>query len=126
MDRALAWKTAAPHPATPTAGASLNYRLGSTVPDYWFPFLPLAANGATVQMQLANMPLRAANRSTGRLLGYQPLKIFLEELPREGVRLQRRYRAARGPDGSTHVWIGRLRSTGSGEGRSGLRFDYLE
>jgi len=126
VDRALAWKTAAPHPATPTAGASLNYRLGSTVPDYWFPFLPLAANGATVQMQLANMPLRAANRSTGRLLGYQPLKIFLEELPREGVRLQRRYRAARGPDGSTHVWIGRLRSTGSGEGRSGLRFDYLE
>jgi hypothetical protein len=126
VDRALAWKTALPPTAPPVAGAPLAYRLGSTVPDYWIPFLPLAANGATVQMQLAEMPPPAANRAMGRLLGYQPLKIFLEELPREGVRLQRRYRAARGPDGSTHVWIGRLRSTGSGEGRSGLRFDYLE
>jgi hypothetical protein len=126
VDRALAWKTALPPTAPPVAGAPLAYRLGSTVPDHWVPFLPLAANGATVQMQLAEMPPPAANRPMGRLLGYQPLKIFLEELPREGVRLQRRYRAARGPDGSTHIWIGRLRSTGSGEGRSGLRFDYLE
>jgi hypothetical protein len=126
VDRALAWKTALPPTAPPVAGAPLAYRLGSTIPDYWVPFLPLAANGATVQMQLAEMPPPAANRPMGRLLGYQPLKIFLEELPREGVRLQRRYRAARGPDGSTHIWIGRLRSTGSGEGRSGLRFDYLE
>ena len=62
----------------------------------------------------------------GRLLDYPGLTIPLEELPREGIHLQRRYRAARGPDGSTHVWIGRLRSTGRGEGRSGLRFDYLE
>jgi hypothetical protein len=126
VDRALAWKTALPPTAPPVAGAPLAYRLGSTVPDYWVPFLPLAANGNTVQMQLAEMPPPAANRPRGRLLGYQPLKIFLEEFPREGVRLQRRYRAARGPDGSTHVWIGRLRSTGTGEGRSGLRFDYLE
>jgi hypothetical protein len=126
VDRALAWKTALPPTAPAVAGAPLAYRLGSTVPDYWVPFLPLAANGTTVQMQLAEMPPPAVNRPMGRLLGYQPLKIFLEELPREGVRLQRRYRAARGADGSTHVWIGRLRSTGSGEGRSGLRFDYLE
>jgi hypothetical protein len=62
----------------------------------------------------------------GRLLGYPGPTIFVEELPREGVHLQRRYRLARGLDGSTHVWLGRLRSTGSGEGRSGLRFDYLE
>jgi hypothetical protein len=126
VDRTLAWKMALPPTEPPVAGAPLAYRLGSTVPDYWVPFLPVAANGATVQMQLAEMPPPAANRPMGRLLGHQPLKIFLEELPREGVRLQRRYRAARGPDGSTHLWIGRLRFTGSGEGRSGLRFDYLE
>lgn len=71
------------------------------------------------------MPITTAE-PMGRLLGYSGLTIFLEEVPREGVHLERRYRAARGPDGSTHVWIGRRRSTGRGEGRSGLRFDYLE
>jgi hypothetical protein len=52
--------------------------------------------------------------------------MFLEEVPREGVHLERRYRWARGADGSGYLWIGRRRSTGRGEGRSGLRFDYLE
>jgi hypothetical protein len=42
------------------------------------------------------------------------------------VRLERRYRYARGLDGSPCVWVGRRRSTGRGEGRSGLRFDSLE
>jgi hypothetical protein len=62
----------------------------------------------------------------GRMLAYPQLTMFLEELPREGVHLERRYRHARGSDGSSFVWIGRRRSTGRGEGRSGLRFDYLE
>jgi hypothetical protein len=52
--------------------------------------------------------------------------MFLEEIPREGVHLARRYRWARGPDGSGYLWIGRRRTTGRGEGRSGLRFDYLD
>jgi hypothetical protein len=122
VDRGLAWKTAAPPPA---AGAPLSYRLGSTVPDYWIPFLPVAVNNVPVQVGLGQMPT-APRGVMGRLLGYQNLTIFLEELPREGVHLERRYRATRGPDGSTHVWIGRRRSTGRGEGRSGLRFDYAE
>ena len=60
----------------------------------------------------------------GRLLNFTRLTIPLEELPLKGVHLQCCYRAARGLDGSTHVWIGRQRSTGSREGRSGMRFDY--
>jgi hypothetical protein len=125
VDRALAWKTAAPVVPPPAAGAALSYRLGSTVPDYWIPFLPVKVNGGPLQMRRGKLPT-AATGPLGRLLAYPGLTIFLEELPREGVHLQRRYRSARGPDGSTSVWIGRLRSTGTGEGRSGLRFDYLE
>jgi hypothetical protein len=125
VDRALAWKTAAPPVAPPVAGASPAYRLGSSVPDYWIPFLPVAMPNGPTQMRRGRMPT-APGGPMGRLLGYAGLTIFLEELPREGVHLERRYRAARGPDGSTHVWIGRRRSVGSGEGRSGLRFDYLE
>jgi hypothetical protein len=68
----------------------------------------------------------AASGPIGQLLSYPALTIFLEELPQEGVLLKRLYRYARGLDGSTHVWIGRQRSVGKGEGRSGLRFDFLQ
>jgi hypothetical protein len=126
VDRALAWKTALPPTARPVAGAPLAYRLGSSVPDYWIPFLPVTVGDGPLQMRRGSMPPTAAGGPLGRLLGYPVQTIFLEELPREGVHLERRYRSTRGPDGSTHVWIGRRRSTGRGEGRSGLRFDYLE
>jgi hypothetical protein len=125
VDRALAWKIAAPPLAPPVAGTPPGYRLGSTVPDYWIPFLPVDGDKGLLRLRRGRMPT-AQGGPLGRLLGYAGLTIFLEELPREGVHLERRYRAARGPDGSTHVWIGRRRSTGRGEGRSGLRFDYLE
>ena len=125
VDRALEWKTAAPMVSPPASGAALSYRLGSTVPDYWIPFLPVAVDSGPLQLRRGTLRT-SPSRPMGRLLNYPGLTIFLKELPREGVHLQRRYRSARGPDGSTSVWIGRLRSTGTGQGRSGLRFDYLE
>jgi hypothetical protein len=125
VDRALAWKKAQPPVAPPAAGAPPAYRLGSTVPDYWIPFLPVPGGNGPLRMQQGRLPT-ASLGPLGRLLRYDQLTIFLDELPREGVHLERKYRTARGPDGSTHMWIGRRRSTGRGEGRSGLRFDYLE
>lgn len=125
VDRALAWKTAAP-PTPPPSGTGIpRYTLGSTVPDYWVPFLPVAVDDGPLQMRRGRLPT-AAGGPIGQLLGYPALTIFLEELPQEGVHLQRLYRYARGLDGSTHVWIGRRRSVGKGEGRSGLKFDFLE
>ena len=47
-------------------------------------------------------------------------------MPREGVRVVRRARRARGVDGSTHVWVARAKSAGTGEGWSGLRFDLAD
>ena len=125
MDRTLLWRTAAP-PATPPSGAAIQqYRLGSTVPDYWLPFLPVVVSpGGPVQLRRGKLPTSAGG-PMGRMLSYPDLTFFSEEVPREGVHLERRYRASRGLDGSTHLWIGRRRSTGTGEGRSGLRFDYL-
>jgi hypothetical protein len=125
LDRALAWRTGVPPIPPPAAGPPPRYRLGSTVPDYWVPFLPVAVNDGPLQMRRGTLPA-AASRPLGRLLGYPGLTMFLEELPREGVHLERRYRHARGLDGTPCVWLGRRRSTGRGEGRSGLRFDFLE
>jgi hypothetical protein len=124
-DRALAYRTSVPAVPPPSGDALLRYRLGSNVPDYWIPFLPVAPDSGPLRMRCGKLPTSSTG-PLGRLLGYPGLTMFLEELSREGVHLERRYRYARGPDGSTHVWIGRRRSTGRGEGRSGLRFDYLE
>ena len=38
----------------------------------------------------------------------------------------RHYQYARWIDGSTFLWLGRRKSTGRGEGSSGLRFDRVE
>jgi hypothetical protein len=124
-DRALVWRTTQPPVVPPSAGAVAAYRLGSTVPDYWIPFLPVAVDDGPLQLRRGRLPT-AQSGPRGLFLSYPSQTLFFEELPREGIRLQRRYRYARGLDGSTSVWIGRLRSTGTGEGRSGLRFDYLD
>ena len=125
LARALAWRTAQP-PTAPPSGANIPaYRLGSTVPDYWIPFLPVSVDTGPLQLRRGRLPTPSAGPK-GELLAYPSQTIFFEELPREGVHLERRYRFARGLDGSTYLWIGRLRSTGSGEGRSGLRFDFLD
>ena len=126
LDRTLAWRTSAPSPSPPSGDAVQKYHLGSTVPDYWLPFLPvvLTPNGPQL-LRRGKLPTSVTG-PLGRMLAYPRLTLFSEEVPREGVHLERRYRIARGPDGSTYLWIGRARSTGSGEGKSGLRFDYLE
>lgn len=125
IDRALAYRTNAPAIQPAAADAPPRYRLGSSVPDHWIPFLPVALDGGRLRLRRGKLPTSSSG-PLGRLLGYPRLAMFLEELPREGVHLQRVYRYARGSDGSTYVWLGRRRSTGRGEGRSGLRFDYLE
>ena len=125
LDRTQIWKTSAPPVIPPAQDAPPKYRLGSTVPDYWFPFLPIGADNAHLQLRRGTLPT-ASGGLMGRMLSYPGLTMFLDELPREGVHLERMFRFARGIDGSSLLWIGRRRYTGRGEGRSGLKFDYLE
>jgi hypothetical protein len=124
-DRALAWRTTQPAIVPPSANAVAAYRLGSTVPDYWIPFLPVSVDDGPLQLRRGRLPT-ATTGPEGVFLSYPNQTIFFEELPSEGIHLRRRYRYARGLDGSTWVWIGRVRSIGMGEGRSGLQFDYLD
>ncbi len=116
-------------PAPVPAPGTLRYRLATEVPDYWIPLLPVRV-GQGVRLQRAAVlkvdGSQAVIPSRGRILeSGQALAIFEEEIPREGIRVTRRYQFARWLDGSTHVWIGRDKRVGSGEGSSGLRFDSL-
>jgi hypothetical protein len=68
----------------------------------------------------------ALRRPLGRVLGTGPLAIHDEEVPRAGARVTRAYQYARWIDGSTHLWVGRRKEPGRGEGASALRFDAAE
>src|ERR1043166_373772 len=120
------------YPPLPPANQSstLSYQLATEVPDYWIPLLPVrSAEGLRLQR---GKVLKVDGKiesvgAKGRVLNAdQPLAIFEEEIPREGIRVTRSWQLARWHDGSTHLWIGRQKEIGRGEGSSGLRFDTAE
>jgi hypothetical protein len=105
------------------------YRLGTTVPDYWIPLLPVQ-QGTSIRLQRGVLPnvegVEGMLEPQGRVLepGHE-LLLHDEEVPREGARVTRSYQYARWIDGSTHLWIGRRKQPGRGDGSSGLQFDIV-
>ena len=117
-------------PVTPAEG-TVAYRLGTTVPDYWIPLLPVQ-QGTSIRLKRGVLPKFEGDDIVG-LLDPQgkvlepgrDLLLHDEEVPREGARVSRAYQYARWIDGSTHLWIGRRKQPGRGEGSSGLQFDVI-
>jgi|APLak6261663543_1056040.scaffolds.fasta_scaffold00221_5 hypothetical protein len=113
-----------------TTPETLRYRLTTEIPDYWIPLLPVRTEqglrlkrGAVLKTDGSPEIIHAL----GRILepGHE-LSLFEEEVPREGVRVRRSYQFTRWIDGSSHIWVGRRKDVGRGEGSSGLRFDSLD
>ena len=119
-----------PPPAPGAAAGALRYRLTTEVPDYWVPLLPVKTKEGLRLKRGAVLKTDGSREtvdSIGRILesGHE-LSLFEEEVPREGVRVTRSYQYTRWIDGSSHIWIGRRKSVGRGEGSSGLQFDSLD
>ena len=121
----------APAPAREHDADALLYRLSTDVPEYWVPLVPVqSAAGLRLRrgkLLKSDGSLEAVG-ARGKILvpdgkSSDGLAIFEEEIPREGIRVTRTYQLARWQDGSTHLWIGRRKIVGSGEGSSGLQFD---
>jgi len=117
-------------PQPTTTPETLRYRLMTEIPDYWVPLLPVRTEqglrlkrGAALKTDGSLEPVHAL----GRIL--EPdheLSLFEEEAPREGVRVTRSYQLTRWIDGSSHLWVGRRKGVGRGEGSGGLQFDSLD
>jgi hypothetical protein len=121
-------------PDAPIADASLAYRLQSFVPSNWIPFSPttLAGGAEIARERAALLSLEGAPTMPaplGRILEPTSVptgtsyRVREEQIPREGRRVIRHVRRARGADGATHVWVARATGVGQGEGWSGLRYD---
>jgi hypothetical protein len=129
--RTRAERAAAPN-GNSQVGAQTAYLLGTSVPDYWIPLLPVRI-GSAIRLKRGVLPrlesdgLGGTFKPQGLLLEPErELLLHDEEVPREGARVTRAYQYARWVDGSTHLWVGRRKQPGRGEGSSGLRFDTVE
>lgn len=133
----------------PMEGVNIRYKLMSTVPENWIPFVPVHLGGTSraVQLQRATMPRLTARlelenaspfydyrfvRPKSLLLNPTgaswslPIKyVYEEEVPRAGVHVSTNYQRARWYNGTTMLWLGRRKQTGHGEGSSGLLYDKL-
>jgi hypothetical protein len=69
--------------------------------------------------------LRLTPADAASLLSTDFLRLEDEEVPRDGIELKRAFNYARDASGRALLWIGRSKTTGRGEGASGLRFDLV-
>ena len=125
--------------------ASIFYRLATPVLERWIPFVPVAMPGSSAAALAMQLERRAMLRTLpdGTRVTVQPQGILLrsdlslavdrdalrleeEEVPREGIVVERTFQYARWLDGRSFVWLGRRKSVGKGEGASGLRFDRID
>jgi hypothetical protein len=122
---------ATPPPATPPRDVPLRYSVETKVPAHWIPLLvpddgapsTELEKGATLR-DLDGTP--SAVPALGKVLrpaGVTSYRIFDEEVPKGGARVERLVYGARSRDGRSHLWVARRKRPGTGETESGLRFD---
>ena len=119
--------------------ATMQYVLGTTVPENWVPFIATRKPGSQrlIRLQRASMPRltdaipdsRVEPRGNVLRVGLdgvevrQPYFVHEEEVPRAGAIVTRGFQRTRWFDGKVFTWIGRRKETGRGQGASGLEFD---
>ena len=120
--------------------ARIRYEIMNTIPENWIPFIPVhvPGNNREVQLQRAAMPRilegnperppkirpRTALLQEG-LNDKKPYFIHEEEVPRSGIRVTQSFQRTRWTNGRIFVWFGVRKTTGRGEGSSGLGFDRI-
>jgi hypothetical protein len=119
----------APQTTLPTPSALPRYRLATDVPVNWTPLLPQrVTDPPSLRLVRAAMltpdGTNAIRQAQGELLNAAgTLRLFNEEVPREGVKVTRQFERTRWIGGSTLLWVGLRKQVGRGEGSSALRFD---
>src|SRR5215213_38300 len=127
----------APVPAS--GDAKIRYRVMTSVPEQWVPFIPVHVDedNRQTQLQRAAMP-RILDRDPQRPRKVVPRTSLLregldrvpqetyfvheEEVPRAGIVVTQRFQRTRWRDGRAWVWLGVRKQTGRGEASSGLAF----
>jgi hypothetical protein len=113
-----------PSPEAPAIGAGdLTYVPMALPPDDRVPMV-LTETGAG-RLLIRGMLTGQKTGPSGNLLS-RDFKLRDEELPDEGLILERRYELGRTPDGVLHMWVSRAKRTGARLPSSGLSFDQIQ
>jgi len=104
------------------------YRLGTAVPDFWYPLLA-TGDRATQMLRRAGLPPEASGVSDDGVQGVlvphgAATALAVSTVSRQGRRIIRRGRLVLGPDG-VRTWVARVAGPGTGDASCGLRFDIL-
>jgi hypothetical protein len=134
----------APNPAPdPSWRAVIRYLAMNTVPENWIPFIPVHDPGSNRQVRLQraamlrflkgkNNPARVEPRTNLFREGLEakpaklPYFVHEEEVPRAGIQVSQAFQRTRWYGGKVFTWLGVRKTTGRGEGSSGLGFDRIE
>ncbi len=120
--------------------AKIRYEIMNSIPENWIPFVPVHVPGSNreVQLQRAAMP-RILEGNKDKPDKIRPRTSLLqegltekaayfiheEEVPRSGIRVEQSFQRTRWNNGRVFVWYGARKTTGRGEGSSGLGFDRI-
>lgn len=129
-------------PEPPASAAPVRYRVMTSVPEQWIPFIPVHIEGSDrdIELQRAalprtltgdpNPPLKVRPRTVLMREGLdrvpaEPYLLHEQEATRAGVRVTQSFQRARWRDGRVILWLGVRKQTGRGPSSSGLAFDQL-
>ena len=107
-----------PRPPGParSVGGLVTYEVATSLAAHWHPLIPIADDSGAAMLER-----RELSAPTGTLLRNE-FRIFEEELPGEGLGIERTFQVARWIQGRTALWSTRRRTAGRGPMSSGLRF----
>ena len=114
-------RDAASSPAEPAeSGDAWSYVAYTPVPEHWIPLVPVRGEDEQVHLRRGRVALPPSGVPEERLLpmgrildASAPMRVDEDAIPDAGVRIERRYQRARGPDGRIHLWVGRRVRTGA-------------
>lgn len=127
IDRTEQSSRARPAEAPPAGSGAMKYRLGTEVPPHWIPLVPEAGH----RLRRKSLPHFTEEGvkllpPEGRLMERgRELVLLDEEVPWEGLNVDRRYRFVRSADGAPTLWMARRKGPGEGRIYAGLRFDIV-
>jgi hypothetical protein len=136
-DLAIKERLPEPPPSADEDAAALSYRIQTTVPEHWIPLLPVMIDPdrGDIALELGAMlrgnapggePILPAGRILRPLLpAGHPYRLPEHEVSRSGTKAARTFFRTRWSDGTTYVWVARVKGAGRGEGTSGLSFDLV-
>ncbi|BFU95573.1 MAG: conserved protein of unknown function [Nitrospira sp.] len=126
----------------PEYRANIRYSVMNYVPENWIPFIPVHDPGSNREIRLQRAAMlrflkgddhQARIRPRTELLREgldakpkrTPYFIHEEEVPRAGILVTQSFQRTRWYGGRAFQWLGVRKTTGRGEGSSGLAFDQI-